>query len=287
MSRTIAMLTDFGTADTYVGVMKGVIQRISPGTQIIDLTHDIAPQGVRLAALSLMNNCRYFAPGTIFLVVVDPGVGSTRRPIAVEAGDYTFVAPDNGVLSYVLAQLGAYQAVELGNPAYRLKTVSRTFHGRDIFAPAAAHLAAGVALADLGGTLETLVRLPVPEITLSGRRVTGEALHIDRFGNVITSIGKLNWISDHRLTLNPVFNPMLGVMPISPENVVVMTNDHEIAVLHRAYSDVPRGELMALVGSDGYLELSVNQGNAAQRVDIAVGDRIVVELGEPDAAIRD
>src|SRR5664279_4495717 len=159
MSRLIVLLTDFGTTDSYVGVMKGVMLGIAPDAQFVDLTHAIEPQNIRQAAFTLLNSYRFFPAGTIFLVVVDPGVGSERKPIAVCAGGsfaegYTFVAPDNGVLSYVLHELGDAQAVELDNPAYHLAGISYTFHGRDIFAPAVAHLAAGIALDQLGSPLD-------------------------------------------------------------------------------------------------------------------------------------
>src|SRR5688500_2938100 len=146
MSRLIALLTDFGTEDIYVGVMKGVMKSIAPDAEFIDITHAITPQSIQEGALALKNSYHYFPQGTIFLVIVDPGVGSTRRPIVVTAGGYTFVAPDNGVLSYMLVELitiSDVQAFNLAHPSYRLQNISNTFHGRDVFAPAAAHLASG------------------------------------------------------------------------------------------------------------------------------------------------
>ncbi|PJF20688.1 MAG: hypothetical protein CUN56_14900, partial [Phototrophicales bacterium] len=144
MTKVVALLTDFGLEDIYVGVMKGVIASIAPDVQIVDITHSIRPQNVREGAFALMNSYHYFPPGTTFCVVVDPGVGSKRLPIAVKTADYQFIAPDNGVLSYTLSRIGAdYEIVTLENPAYQRDHVSHTFHGRDIFSPAAAYIARG------------------------------------------------------------------------------------------------------------------------------------------------
>lgn len=283
----IALLTDFGTEDTYVGVMKGVMQRIHPAAKFIDLTHAIAPQRVREAAFSLVNAYMYFEPGTVFLIVVDPGVGSLRRSVAVSAKDYTFVAPDNGVLSYVLATCDTYQAIELDNPAYRLAQVSQTFHGRDVFAPAAAYLASGTPLRELGSPVDDLVKLPQPEVEIQNRRVVGEVIQIDRFGNVITSLGHVSWRSETRLSLTPAFGQKRVQLPFEAQAVRMRLNDTVITSVNRTYSDAPRGGLLALVGSSGYLEVSVNQGDAADRLDATVGDRVELELGEFDATVRD
>lgn len=287
MSSTIALLTDFGTDDIYVGVMKGVMRQIAPNITFLDITHAIEPQHVRRAAFALLNAYRYFPPDTVFLVVVDPGVGSTRQPIACQVGDYLFVAPDNGVLSYVLAEYEDYHAVELTSPDYRSSVVSNTFHGRDIFAPAAAHLAKGVHLDEFGTRLDRLTLLPPPELTVEGRRVMGEVLSIDRFGNIVTSIGIMRWVASNRLTLEPVFGSNASVVPVSAEDAVVTLNEQRILSISTSYSEVPRGELLALLGSTGYLEISVNQGNAAARLDVAVGDRVEIMIGDIHAAIRD
>jgi hypothetical protein len=192
MQPTIALLTDFGISDIYVGVMKAVMRTICPTAQFIDITHSIQPQNVAQGAFALYNAYQFFPIGTIFLVVVDPGVGSQRRAIVAQYNGYKFVAPDNGVLSYVLND-SRQEIVELTNSAYRLKQTSATFHGRDIFAPAAAHLAAGKALLELGAPPDDMIRLPSPRMEIYGSRVTGEVLHIDHFGNIVTSIGTLTW----------------------------------------------------------------------------------------------
>lgn len=276
---TIALLTDFGNDDVYVGVMKGVMREIAPQADFIDITHTISPQHVREAAFGLTNAFRYFPKGTVFLVVVDPGVGSLRRPIAIQAGGYTFVAPDNGVLSYALAFADHADAVVLDKPQYHLKNVSQTFHGRDIFAPVTAHLSNGVPLAEVGTPVTDWVALPVPSLDVSPSIIRGEILDIDRFGNLITSIGRLSWVDTTRMTLNPAFGQELFTVPINLNEAEVWLNGQNISTIQRSYSDVRRGEVLALLGSSGYLEISVNQGNAAQRLDVSVGDLVELKLG--------
>lgn len=276
MSRTVALLTDFGTTDTYVGVMKGVMLNICLDLQFVDLTHAVQPQNVKQAAFLLLNSYAYFPPGTVFLVVVDPGVGSSRKPIAVQAGGYTFVAPDNGVLSYVLRELDAFQAVELANTDYQLPA-SRTFHGRDIFAPAAAHQAAGVKLDELGGRVEAPVMLPDPALVVEPRRVRGEILHIDHFGTLVTSIGILNWESHGELALEPRFS---GSDPLSiPASSTVRVGAQEFDSICHTYAEVAPGKALALVGSSGYLELSVNQGSFAAQSGVKIGDPVELQIG--------
>lgn len=287
MTPMIALLTDFGNDDIYVGMMKGVIYRINPSVRVVDLTHAIDPHNVRQAAFSLLNAYRYFTPGTIFVVIVDPGVGSTRRPIAVRAGDYTFIAPDNGVLSYTLNATGQFQAIELTNAQYRLQEVSNTFHGRDIFAPAAAHLAASVPFETLGEPLDDLFPLHRPELSVSGRKVTGEIVHIDRFGNIVSSIGLMRWLNADRLSLAPVFGENTDLnLPLHALEANVIVGGQTMEGICTAYSEAPRGDLLALVGSSGYLEIAVNQGSAAERLDVVVGDRVELLLGEGYAAVR-
>jgi hypothetical protein len=287
MSPTIALMTDFGLDDTYVGVMKGVIQGICPDASVIDLTHNIEPQSVRRAAFSLLNAYRFFPDDTVFMVVIDPGVGTTRRPIAVRADNYSFIAPDNGVLSYTLNQFASYRAIELTNPAYRLDQVSSTFHGRDIFAPAAAHVATGVNITHLGGAMESIVQLPLPDLRVEGQQIVGEVVDIDHFGNITTSIGHLQWTTPERLKLISAFDRDLPPVPVMATQAAVSIHQQPIHGLYNAYGDAQRGELIALVGSSGYLEIAVNQGNAAQRLDVVVGDRVELSRGDVHAAIRD
>jgi S-adenosylmethionine hydrolase len=273
---TIALVTDFGMTDAYVGVMKGVMLALYPRAALVDLSHGIQPQNVRQGALTLMTAYRYFPRGTVFLVVIDPGVGSVRRPVAVHAGDYGFVAPDNGVLGYTLAQLGAYKAVELDAPS----GVSYTFHGRDIFAPAAARLARGDALASLGKPVETLTELPVPVLSAGAGRISGEVVHIDHFGNVVTSIGRLERDPMQRLTLHPLFGVARAPVTFNAESAIIKVGTTQVAGIHATYSQVEPGVLLALVGSSGLLELGVNQGSAAARLGVSIGDAVELMTGE-------
>ena len=258
MSRPILSLTtDFGLADSYVGVMKGVILGICPEAALVDLSHTIAPQDVQQAAFVLATAAPYFPPGAVHLVVVDPGVGSERRPIAVQTERAVFVAPDNGVLSLALAQDPPRRAVHLTNPAYHRAPVSATFHGRDIFAPAAAHLACGLELDRLGELLSPtdLVALPAvePQRQPDGTWL-GRVLHVDHFGNLIT-----NFRAAH---LSLAAEPILTV------------GREKIAGLHRTFADVAPGELVVYLGSSGYLEIAVRDGNAAERLGAGVGEGV-------------
>jgi S-adenosylmethionine hydrolase len=288
MSRVIALMTDFGNTDIYTGVIKAVIHRICPQANVIDITHSIQPHHVRQAAFALLDAYRYFADGTIFLVVVDPGVGTTRRPIAARAGNYIFVAPDNGILTYVLAEFEHIEVVELASRDHQLPQVSNTFHARDIFAPAAAYLAAGAVLEDFGPYIETIFTLPVPSFDILERRILGEVMHVDQFGNIVTSIGQFQWMTPEKLTLNPRFGAdRERLIPIPAGEVTVTVHDTLIKAILPAYGEAPRGQLLALIGSNGHLEIAVNQGNAAARLDVRIGDRVELQIGVSDAAVRD
>ncbi|MAS34340.1 MAG: hypothetical protein CL610_10055 [Anaerolineaceae bacterium] len=284
MSRTIALLTDFGVTDSYVGVMKGVMRRINPTAGFIDITHLIEPQNVRAAALTLMGAVPYFPAGTVFLVVVDPGVGTARQPIAVETPDYMFVGPDNGVLSYVLQSMDVRRTVTLSNAEFQLPVVSQTFHGRDIFAPAAAHLSAGVTLPSLGEAISVLQTFPAPRLVVDDDVIEGEVIYIDHFGNVVTSIGQCRWVESDRLCLEPRFGSQKAVSFMAGQ-VTVQLGDAPVQGVARTYGAVEPGQVLALIGSGGFLELAVNQGSGAEKLDARIGDRI--ELRMQDAAISD
>jgi S-adenosylmethionine hydrolase len=252
----ITLITDFGQADGYVGTMKGVILGICPEAALVDLSHDVRPQAVPQAAYVLSAAAPYFPAGTVHLVVVDPGVGSQRRPIVVHTERAIYVAPDNGVLDLVLLQDPPRLAIHLTKPPYRLPQVSATFHGRDIFAPAAAHLAHGTDPREMGTqlplsdlvTLPNLQPQPQPDGTWSA-----QILHIDRFGNLITNLQS----------------------PIP--NLRVVVAGHHITGLSRTFFDVAPGEFVAYVGSSGHLEIAVREGNAAARLGIDVGDSLRIE----------
>jgi S-adenosylmethionine hydrolase len=254
----VALLTDFGWADGYVGVMKGVILSIAPHVTLVDLSHDVAPQDVRGAAFVLYAAVPYFPPDTVHLVVVDPGVGSVRRAIAVRSAQGTFVAPDNGVLSYVLAAGPPQIAVSLSNPQYHLAQVSRTFHGRDIFAPAAAHLACGVPITELGEPIRDLITFPMPKPrTRADGTLIGQVIHVDHFGNVITNLRRED-------------------IPWPDEAVVLEIGGQVIGGLHETYAQARPGEPLALIGSSGHLEIAVAGGNAARRLSVNREDEVRV-----------
>lgn len=246
----IAILTDFGAADGYTGVMKGVILGIAPGASLVDLTHEIPPQDVRAAAWVLHTAWHYFPQESIFLCVVDPGVGSERHPIALQAGGRTFVGPDNGLFSYVLAALTNptdARAVLLENPRYFPAERSATFHGRDIFAPAAAWLAAGVALNDLGPTrpVESLVRLVLPQPTWRGDTLVAHRVHTDHFGNILTDItGDL---------AQAVF-----AAPI----VTLTLGGHAITARARTFAEGPTDALFLFRDSSGNVAIARRNGSA-------------------------
>lgn len=277
MRRTIALLTDFGTTDTYVGVMKGVMLGIAPDAQLVDLTHAVQPQNIKQAAFLLLNSYHYFPPGTVFLVVVDPGVGSARKPIAMRTGGYSFAAPDNGVLSYVLQEIGSYQAVQLENEQYRLAGTSNTFHGRDIFAPAAARLALGMIFENFGSLVEQPVKLPEPRLMVNENQISGEVLHIDHFGTVVTSIGILNWNGVSELTLTPRFSGG-STLTFSANKSIATIGGQRFTDIRHTYAEVGQDEALALVGSSGYLELSINGGNFAERFDTKIGDPVELQI---------
>ncbi|MBN1201472.1 MAG: SAM-dependent chlorinase/fluorinase [Anaerolineae bacterium] len=273
----IALLTDFGLSDAYVGTMKGVILSICPAAHLIDLTHTIPPQNVRQAAYVLLTTFRYFPASTVFLVVVDPGVGTSRQPIAVETDHGIYVAPDNGVLSYVLPHVAVRRSVVLQHPAYRLPDVSSTFHGRDIFSPAAAHLANGVPVAELGSILPDLQRLPDPVLAVKGGEVHGEVLHIDHFGNIVSSIGRLTWTGPGMLRLEPRFgSDRAVVLDLDVTACRVTIGAQTLDGVQATYGDVPPRALTALVGSSGQLEIGKNQGSAAQALGASAGDAVAL-----------
>jgi S-adenosylmethionine hydrolase len=275
----IVLLTDFGLSDAYVGTMKGVMLSICPSARLVDLTHAIEPQNVRQAAYVLLTAFRYFPPHTVFLIVVDPGVGTAREPVAVAAAHGLYVAPNNGVLSYVLPHVDVQHTALLQNTGYQLPAVSQTFHGRDIFGPAAAHLANGVPVPALGPPPSELVRLTDPRLDITPTCVHGEVLHIDHFGNIITSIGRLAWTGPDTLQLQPQFgrdydHPVPFVLSTARCRVTVGTNAP--LVIHRTYGAVSPGTPTALVGSSGQLEIGINQGSAAQVLAVLIGDAVTL-----------
>jgi len=257
VNRIITLLTDFGLTDVYIGVMKGVIAQINPTLTVIDLTHEIPPQNIAAARFCLMNAVSYFPDQTVHIAVVDPGVGSKRRAVGIEFANGFLVGPDNGLFSGVLDQTPAISAVELTNFQYwRTSTPSATFHGRDIFAAVGAHLASGVTLAELGTVInpETLVKLPLRESQEIEGVIIGCIQYIDRFGNLITNI------PSHL---------------VSGQNWSVEIAGKKIDA-KKTYSDSAIGNLIALVGSHGWVEIAINNGNAQSKLKIKYGDQVKV-----------
>jgi len=257
MGSVITLTTDFGTKDGFVGQMKGVVLKINPQAILIDVTHDIAPFSVLEGALVLRGVSRYFAGDTIHLGVVDPGVGSARRDTVVRAGNQFFVGPDNGLFSLVISSFETWEAREIRNTEYCLDNPHPTFHGRDVFAPVAAHLSAGKDLETVGPVVNDPVMLSIPSPRISGGTVEGEVIYIDRFGNLSTNIdaGMLN----------------RAVSTVHVGNTTING-------LSRFFSEVADGGALALINSFGFLEIAVNRGDASQELGIRCGVSVTVEL---------
>ncbi|MBD2208776.1 SAM-dependent chlorinase/fluorinase [Nostoc linckia FACHB-104] len=258
-ARVVTLLSDFGDRDVYVAVMKGVIAQINPQLTVIDLNHQIQPQNLAAARFCLMDAYPYFPQGTVHIAVVDPGVGSKRRAIAVEFAQGFLVGPDNGIFSGILSQQQAIAAVELTNRNYwRVTKISRTFHGRDIFAPVGANLASGVPIQELGREIDpaSLVQLEITECQQTANGVIGCIQYIDYFGNLVSNIpgsyvqGKTWRVQVRSLTIPGC----------------------------ETYSDVKAGEAIALVGSHGWVEIAINSGNAQSQLQINCQDSLEIIL---------
>lgn len=271
----ITLLTDFGLRDEYVGVMKGVIAGINPDAGIIDICHGIEPRNVVHGAFVLAAAFRYFPTGTVHVAVVDPGVGGARRILALSCDGHLFVVPDNGLIERVATTGKISEVVSVEASRYCLENVSSTFHGRDIFAPVAAHLATGLRLAELGPSvdLRSMVGGILPETCMPNTdTVEGEVVAVDRFGNLLTNI-TLDAIE--RLTGNTAEHP-----------IVVELGGKPIGSIAASYGDVAREAPLAVVGSRGLLEVSVNCGDARRTLDAAVGDRVRIRLSRVPASQR-
>jgi S-adenosylmethionine hydrolase len=252
--KPIALLSDFGTRDWFVASMKGVILSINPAAVIVDITHDIPPGDISAGAFNLLACHSSFPRGTIFVVVVDPGVGSQRAALAVKAGGYVFVGPDNGLFSLIIDNYYKCEIRSLENPRCFQKEISSTFHGRDVFAPAAAHLSKGLAFGKLGPRLKTIAGLSMPSAARAMKKdIVGSVIYIERFGNAVTNI------------------------PSSLATLAsrVRVKGHTIP-LYGCYGDVAKGKPVAVIGSCGFVEISVNRGNAAQKMKLSIGDKVIV-----------
>jgi S-adenosylmethionine hydrolase len=264
----LAIITDFGYRDHYTGAMKGVIASIAPGAVVIDITHGIPAQSIVAGALALRESWRFFPPRTVFLAVVDPGVGTARAPIAIETrGGARFVGPDNGLLWLAATQAGIKRVVKLTSPSHRLTNVSATFHGRDIFAPAAAYLWRGTPISALGPALgpSSIVRLNLPRPVESGREVRGEVIYVDGFGNLVSNIDR---------QVAKQFGSRFRHKSLS-----VRIRGGAAMRLLDAYADAPEGVPLAIFGSFGLLEVAIRDGNAAMH--FAAGPGSPVSLVAP------
>jgi S-adenosylmethionine hydrolase len=259
MRPIVALLTDFGTRDHYTGTMKGVILGICPDVTLVDVTHDVPPHDVLAGALELAASYKYFPGGTIFVVVVDPGVGSARRGIAVDTGDMRFVAPDNGVLTAVLRETPAKKAVELTERRYARPTVSRTFEGRDRFAPAGAWLAKGIQLTALGRPATGIQMLEIPQPEVGADAITGVVLRVDRFGNLVTNIDRK---AVERLGHSSPVTIEAGGKPVSR--------------LVATYAELPPDDVGGLFGSTDHLEIAGPSSSAAERLSLGRGATVIV-----------
>ncbi len=266
MNAVITLTTDFGLSDPYVAAMKGIILCINPAAQIVDISHDIHPHQIEEGAFVLAAAWPYFPPGSIHIAVVDPGVGGNRKSIALSTPQGVFVGPDNGILAAALPDSirrsgrvrlpNEYRAVAISEPRFLHEPVSATFHGRDVFAPVAAHISLGTPLEALGRPVSTLAALPpFRAVRMADGNLGGRVIHIDRFGNLITNIEERD---------------------ISAGRMVVEVMGHQLDRLSRTYGE--SSGLMALIGSSGFLEIAVNQGSAARLLGAEIGTPVTVQI---------
>jgi S-adenosylmethionine hydrolase len=254
----IALLTDFGVRDYFVGAMKGAILSINPGAKIIDITHEIPPQDIKTAAFTLQACCTDFPAETIFVAVVDPGVGSNRKAILVETEKYFFIAPDNGLLSFVFDERAS--VFELTNEKFFRQTLSRTFHGRDVFAPVAAHLSNGVRPNKFGRETPDFIHFETPAPRrISAEKIEAEIIHVDRFGNLITNLKTEDL----------------------PEKFSVEIGGRKIDKLRNFYAEAERDELFMIAGSAGFLEIAAAQNSASKLLNTTGGARVLISILKP------
>ena len=253
----IALLTDFGTKDYFAGAMKGAILSINAGAKIVDITHEIPPQNIKSAAFTLRACCEDFPAKTIFVAVVDPGVGSARKAILVETEKYFFIAPDNGLLSFIFNEGRVF---ELTNTKYFAEKISRTFHGRDVFAPVAAHLSVGVEPNELGIETKDFVcfETAAPR-SLSGETIEAEIIHIDHFGNLITNLRARDL----------------------PEEFSLEINGKTIERRRNFYAEAEAGEIFTILGSAGFLEIAARQNSASKLLNAQSGGKISISILKP------
>jgi S-adenosylmethionine hydrolase len=260
-SSIIALLTDFGTHDWYVGLVKGVIFGVNPEVRIVDISHSVPRHSVTSACFALLASYRYFPEGTVFVVIVDPGVGGRRRIVCAQIAARLFLAPDNGVLTSVISKEGCQKMVIVENHEFFLAEVSPTFHGRDIFAPVAGHLSRGLPMERLGPETEEFQRIELPAPEVRQDSILASVQWVDSFGNLITDCPRES-VNDLKTRWGAV---------------VVQLKEGLEAAVQETYESVGRGESLGVIGSSGYLEVSVREGNASRMLGLTIGDRIVVK----------
>ncbi len=256
----ITLTTDFGIEDDYVGLMKGVIHSINPNVRVIDLTHYIPPQDVEWAAYMLYYSFGYFPEGTIHVVVVDPGVGSSRPIKLVRLEGHYFLTPDNGVMTKMAGQYRPQEIRTITNRQYFLADISNTFHGRDIFAPVAAHLSKGISTKKFGDASREVKTLSLPEAQIKTGEIHGHIIHIDRFGNLITNIEQ----------------QMVNQLSQSYSELSIHLSNRSLSGIKNSYAEAGEGNLLAIFGSKGLLEVSVNKGSVADVLNVKKDDTIMV-----------
>jgi len=252
----ITLITDFGKESHYIAAMKGVILSICPEAKIVDITHNISPQDIEEAAFILDQTYQSFPKGTIHTVVVDPGVGTVRKPLIVKTSDYFFITPDNGVLAYVFKKYKKTDVYEASNKNFWRRDVSSTFHGRDIFAPVAAHLASGVKIEELGTIASDYQTGSTPDVKINDNEVIGKVVYTDRFGNCITNI---------------------PADILKSDNIEIKIKDISIEGLSKTFSSVPENKSLAYTGSSGLLEIGINMGSAEKILGITRGTEVIVK----------
>jgi S-adenosylmethionine hydrolase len=262
--KVITLLTDYGITDSYVAEVKGTILKINPDATIIDISHDVGNYDISSGAFHMARSVPYFPEGTIHVGVVDPGVGSSRKAIIIKAGNMWFVGPDNGLMAPVAERLGFEQAWEITNHELLPSKISDVFDGRDVFGPTGALLSKGVSPDVIGTRIDDIIRLPYYQPEIDGKVVHGNVIHIDGFGNAVTNI---------------TYETLTSIGVGSETSFKLKIDDKEYIVPYvRRFSAVKEGELLLLVAGGGYLEVSVNQGNAAKRLGLVKGTRISMQV---------
>ncbi len=257
----ISLITDFGQNDNFVGVIKGVILSINPNAKIVDICHEVKPHDILTGAFLLKSSFKYFPKGSLHLVVVDPGVGSERKNLLVKTKDYFFIAPDNGVLSLALKDQVSLKIIEITNKNYFLKPTSDTFHGRDIFAPTAAYLSKGEDFSKFGKRIKSIKELRLPQVKITSKGLIGEIIYIDRFGNLVSNIGK----------------EILGRF-IKNKKFKIFIKNKTIDKLSHSYTEGTYLKPLALIDSFNYLEIALNHGSACDYLKAKKGTEVILAV---------